>query len=148
MKNSLVKHPRESTLDPILVLTLLLLCGQSTPGLLFVYKTARSEEKRVLTISSILFEKTAMPISDSLRKLGKEISKNPLTWALHGGKDYDLLFTASPSDQEKIAALTTDFSGTAAAQIGTITEGSDDIWIETETSQGNIVSGGYSHFKK
>ena len=38
-----------------------------------------------------------VPLSEDVRALGREISVNPLTWALNGGEDYQLTGTISPS---------------------------------------------------
>lgn len=38
-----------------------------------------------------------VPLSEDVRVLGREISVNPLTWALNGGEDYQLTGTISPS---------------------------------------------------
>jgi len=38
-------------------------------------------------------EKEKVPISDKTRKTGKKLGIDPLKWALHGGEDFELVFT-------------------------------------------------------
>ncbi|MDD4225566.1 MAG: thiamine-phosphate kinase [Mariniphaga sp.] len=44
----------------------------------------------------------SIPIDNQTRKMADELNINPLVAALHGGEDYELLFTIAPEDQNKI----------------------------------------------
>ncbi len=92
-----------------------------------------------------LLQAESIPMSDELLKLAAEAEKSPLSWALHGGEDYELLFTASSADEEKILSLTSKVLGTHAAKTGTITQ-DEGIWLQTEKGKEPIQSGGYVHF--
>jgi thiamine-monophosphate kinase len=92
-----------------------------------------------------LLQATSIPMSDKLQRLAAEVDKSPLDWALHGGEDYELLFTASSADEEKIVSLTSKVSGTPGAKIGTIIY-EDGIWVETEKGKELLMPGGYTHF--
>jgi len=92
-----------------------------------------------------LLQATSIPMSDRLQRLAAEVEKSPLDWTLHGGEDYELLFTASSADEEKIVTLTSKVSGTPVAKIGTIIH-EDGIWLETEKGKERLRSGGYVHF--
>jgi thiamine-monophosphate kinase len=92
-----------------------------------------------------LLQATSIPMSDALVRLAAHVQKSPLDWALHGGEDYELLFTASSSDEEKIVSLVTKISGAPPARIGTIIKG-DGIWLETEAGRKRLSPGGYVHF--
>jgi thiamine-monophosphate kinase len=92
-----------------------------------------------------LLQATSIPMSDKLQRLAAEVEKSPLDWALHGGEDYELLFTASSGDEENIVSLTTEVSGTPAAKIGTIIK-KDGIWLKTEKDKERLKSSGYLHF--
>ncbi len=48
-----------------------------------------------------LFEET-VPIDNQTREMALEMNINPLVAALNGGEDYELLFTLTPGDTEKI----------------------------------------------
>jgi thiamine-monophosphate kinase len=92
-----------------------------------------------------LLQVASVPLSDKLKELAAEFEKSPLEWALHGGEDYELLFTASPTSREKIVSLTKTVLGIPPLKIGTIIEG-DTIWLETEQGKQPLSSGGYVHF--
>jgi len=92
-------------------------------------------------------QESSIPMSDELLKLAAEVEKRPLDWALHGGEDYELLFTASSADKEKVVALTTKVLGTPAAKIGTIIQ-DEGIWLETEKGKEPLGLRGYAHFSK
>jgi thiamine-monophosphate kinase len=92
-----------------------------------------------------LLRTASMPMSVELRKLATEVDKSPLDWALHGGEDYELLFTASSGDEEKIVSLTTKVSGSPATKIGTIVH-EDGVWLETHKGKKPLRPGGFIHF--
>jgi thiamine-monophosphate kinase len=92
-----------------------------------------------------LLRATSIPMSDRLLRLAAEVEKSPLDWALHGGEDYELLFTASSANEEKILTLTAKISGTPATKIGTIIH-EDGIWLKTEKGKQSLESTGYVHF--
>lgn len=94
-----------------------------------------------------VIQAASLPLSDELRKLAAEVKKSPLDWALHGGEDYELLFTASPADEGKILSLTASVLGTPSVKIGRIVDG-ESVWLETEQGRKAITSGGYTHFSK
>lgn len=94
-----------------------------------------------------LLQATSIPISEEVHRVASEAEKSPLEWALHGGEDYELLFTASSAHEEKIVSLTTKVSGSPAAKIGTIIH-EDGIWLETEKGKEPLKPGGYVHFSK
>jgi thiamine-monophosphate kinase len=92
-----------------------------------------------------LLQATSIPMSDELLRLGPQVEKSPLEWALRGGEDYELLFTASPANEEKVVSLTTKVSGRPASKIGTITQ-EDGIWLDTDKGKEPLEPGGYVHF--
>ncbi|NVL89619.1 MAG: thiamine-phosphate kinase [Desulfobacterales bacterium] len=92
-----------------------------------------------------LLQATSIPMSDKLLKLAAEAKKKALDWVLHGGEDYELLFTASPADREKIESIAAKVSNTPVTKIGTIiTEAG--VRLETEKGKEPLGPGGYVHF--
>ncbi len=89
----------------------------------------------------------SIPMSSSLMKLADKIERSPLKWALHGGEDYELLFTASPADGERILSVDSNMSGKPPTKIGTIIQ-DKGIWLETENETKRLESGGYLHFSR
>lgn len=94
-----------------------------------------------------LIHATSLPISDEVRRLASEVSKSALEWALHGGEDYELLFTAPPEHAKEIVSLTTKVSGHPPSRIGTIIH-DDHVWLETDKGKDLLEPGGYVHFSK
>ncbi len=92
-----------------------------------------------------LLQAKSIPMSDELLRLAAEVDKSPFDWALNGGEDYELLFTASSSDEEKIVAITTKVLGSPPSKIGTIIKG-DGISLEAETGIKRLGPGGHVHF--
>jgi thiamine-monophosphate kinase len=94
-----------------------------------------------------LLRTASVPMSIELRRLATEVDKSPLDWALHGGEDYELLFTASSADEEKIISLTTEVSGNPATKIGMIVD-EDGVWLETHEGKKPLKPGGFIHFSR
>ena len=82
-----------------------------------------------------------------LLELAAEAEKEALHWALHGGEDYELLFTSSPADREKVQALTANLSGGSAVKVGTIVR-EYGILLARQGTRMPLQSGGYVHFGK
>ncbi|MCB0698950.1 MAG: thiamine-phosphate kinase [Chitinophagales bacterium] len=73
----------------------------------------------------ILYEKK-LPIHDEARELAYEFKIDPTMCALNGGEDYELLFTVSQEDYEKLVL------NESISPIGYITEAEEGIKLETK----------------
>jgi thiamine-monophosphate kinase len=89
----------------------------------------------------------SLPLSDELEQLASLADKDPVEWALHGGEDYELLFTSSSADRDEIVSLTTEILGKPAVKIGTIDQ-KDGIRLETDEGMQLLRPGGYTHFSR
>jgi len=87
-----------------------------------------------------LVELSALPISPALRRL----EKNPVDLALHGGEDYQLLFTVAPERLTGLAALQKKFE---IHRIGRMTRGKGVRVMDEQGSQRPLKVGGYEHLK-
>ncbi|NVM21172.1 MAG: thiamine-phosphate kinase [Desulfobacterales bacterium] len=94
-----------------------------------------------------VLEAASIPLSSDLSRLAAEMGKNPLDWALHGGEDYALLFTASPADKAKIESLTAKLSGSPATRVGAIVR-EDGISLVYHEGKVPLEPCGYLHFSK
>ena len=47
-------------------------------------------------------DEAKVPMDNQTKKMAEELNINPLVAALNGGEDYELLFTVSPKDYEKL----------------------------------------------
>lgn len=84
----------------------------------------------------------AVEISGRIRpKIG-----DPLELALHGGDDYELLFTARPG---KLPLLPWHFKGLRVSPIGRITSGTNIVWHDAKTHVSKILrQGGWDPFRR
>lgn len=94
-----------------------------------------------------LLQAASLPLSGQLERLASLADKDPTEWALRGGEDYELLFTASSANKDEIVSLTTKVLGNPAAKIGTIVQ-EDGIWLETHEGKQPLRPGGYRHFSR
>jgi len=90
-----------------------------------------------------------LPISDAARAVARAVGKEPLEWALGGGEDYELLFTAPAGRAEELAALVRKETSTPVSVIGEIVPA--DAGIEVIREGGKPISlerGGWDHFRR
>ena len=86
-------------------------------------------------------EEGKIPIKDESKKLALEFNLDPVTCALNGGEDYELLFTVDPEDLDKIRFMPD------VVIIGEITPATDKLTLHT--TGGNIhelKAQGWNHF--
>lgn len=86
-------------------------------------------------------EEGKIPIKQEAQMLALKFQLDPVTTALNGGEDYELLFTVAESDLEKVRYLP------SAYIIGEITDKSDGVTLHT--TGGNIhplKAQGWNHF--
>lgn len=89
----------------------------------------------------------ALPISPATRAIAEALGKDPLKWALHGGEDYQLLFTAPADKAEALATLVEDETDTPVTIIGEIIEeGMHLVFPSGETLP--LEPRGWDHFRR
>ena len=87
-------------------------------------------------------DEAKVPMDNQTKKMAEELNINPLVAALNGGEDYELLFTVSPEEYEK---LKNDPDFTAIGEMVNEAEGTNLV-----TSGGALVplwSQGWNHHK-
>ncbi len=72
-----------------------------------------------------------------------EDNSDALALALHGGEDYELLFTVHP---RKISKVPAELNGVPVTQIGEITKKSTGLKIRTGGKWTRLLAAGYQHF--
>ena len=65
-------------------------------------------------------ELARLPLSPSLRSVAASIGSDPFSWALHGGEDYELLFTVSPGNEQRVIEAVHAATGIPVTPIGTM----------------------------
>ncbi|MCS7229749.1 MAG: thiamine-phosphate kinase [Candidatus Kryptonium sp.] len=87
---------------------------------------------------------TSLPVDDLVKKIAKdEFNEDYLMYVLHGGEDYELLFTVSENELKKLNELYNEVK-----VIGRILDREQGIkLIKEDKSEVDIETGGWDHFK-
>jgi thiamine-monophosphate kinase len=91
-----------------------------------------------------LVDASRIPIDHLVTELCGRRALDPLMLALHGGEDFELLFTVKA---ENVAKLPTRVDGVSATRIGEITDAPSGIRIAEGSKVWNLEPGGWEHFK-
>ncbi len=87
-----------------------------------------------------------IPLSPLLRKAAKTCGQSPLDWALAGGEDYHLLFTAGEQQVAALCSLVREKTGRELFAVGRIVEGRG-VFLEEAGQRREISYRGYEHFR-
>ncbi len=90
-----------------------------------------------------LIDSTLLPIDDRVTELCGRRALDPLQLALHGGEDFELLFTVKP---DKAAKLPRRVDGVEIKRIGEITAVSEGVKISEGSRIWELKPGGWKHF--
>ncbi|MCI0487233.1 MAG: thiamine-phosphate kinase [Blastocatellia bacterium] len=94
--------------------------------------------------SGAIIHAAALPIDDSVIALAPdELKTDPLDLALHGGEEYELLFTAPPENRDRIIELSAA-TGLPVTEIGEIIIG-EGLRIERNGALEPVKPRGYEH---
>ncbi|MEN3334284.1 MAG: thiamine-monophosphate kinase [Blastocatellia bacterium] len=85
----------------------------------------------------------SIPIAAAVHLLAGELKTEPLLLALHGGEEYELLFTARPENHQPIAELSSELNVPITA-IGEITK-SSGLQLERDGALEILQPSGYEH---
>jgi thiamine-monophosphate kinase len=91
-----------------------------------------------------LVDASRIPIDHLVTELCGRRALDPLMLALHGGEDFELLFSVKA---ENVAKLPTRVDGISATRIGEITGTPSEIRIAEGSKVWNLEPGGWEHFK-
>jgi len=87
-----------------------------------------------------------LPISATFRRTASRFPAFPYHLVLSGGEDYELAFTASPGNHEKIADLMKN-CGIEATPVGIVTNSSQVLVIQPDGNGYDQQVTGFTHFK-
>jgi thiamine-monophosphate kinase len=90
-----------------------------------------------------LIDSSLLPIDSRVVELCGRRALDPLQLALHGGEDFELLFTVKPADA---ARLPRRVDGVEIKRIGEITNAIDDVKISEGPRIWDLKPGGWKHF--
>ncbi|MCD6389167.1 MAG: thiamine-phosphate kinase [Desulfobulbaceae bacterium] len=85
-----------------------------------------------------------IPFSESLLQAAPTLHLNPLSLALRGGEDYQLIFTSSPEHATSLPRLVRDQTGGEIFSIGRITSGQGVTLLDNDRRK-DISFQGYEH---
>lgn len=83
----------------------------------------------------------AIPVNEETYNMALKFNLDPITCALNGGEDYELLFTIAPEDETKLSGEE------AFSIIGTITKAENGCVLVTRSgNRHNLKAQGWNHF--
>jgi thiamine-monophosphate kinase len=91
-----------------------------------------------------MIDAARIPINHVVTELCGRRALDPLMLALHGGEDFELLFSVK---SENVAKLPWRVDGVSLTRIGEITDAADGIRIAEGSKIWNLEPGGWEHFK-
>jgi thiamine-monophosphate kinase len=92
-----------------------------------------------------LIQSAALPLDENVVRLCGRRALDPLDLALHGGEDFELLFTVHPNDA---ARLPKRVDSVAICRIGEITNEPGHIRIAEKNRVWDLAPQGFEHFKR
>ena len=104
-----------------------------------------SDLNRLCTAGGVgaLIDSALLPIDNHVTELCGRRALDPLQLALHGGEDFELLFTVKPED---VARLPRRVDGVEIKRIGEITNASEGVKIAEGSRTWELKPGGWKHF--
>ncbi len=89
-----------------------------------------------------------LPVSDNCRKAAKILGQDPIAWALAGGEDYQLLFTAQSDAVPVLEKAMRENCGTGIHVIGHINEDTQNLVVLDENNEPMSMdaNSGWDHF--
>jgi thiamine-monophosphate kinase len=104
-----------------------------------------SDLNRLCTASNAgaLIDAALLPVDERVTELCGRRALDPLQLALHGGEDFELLFTVKPKDAPRLPRRV---DGVDIKRIGEITAASEGIKISEGTRTWDLKPAGWKHF--
>ena len=96
------------------------------------------------SVAGALIQSSAIPLDQHAVALCGRRALDPLLLALHGGEDFELLFTVPP---EALGRVPRQVDGVPITRIGEITNEPDSIRIAEGNRVWDLPAGGFEHFK-
>ena len=104
-----------------------------------------SDLNRLCSASGVgaMIDSSLLPIDERVTELCGRRALDPLQLALHGGEDFELLFTVKPEDASR---LPRKVDGVGIKSIGQITAAFEGVKISEGSRIWELKSGGWKHF--
>ncbi len=90
-----------------------------------------------------------VPLSQELCTIASVAAHDPLDWALHGGEDYELLFSVSPGKEDFVFEALQSATGTSITPIGKLCPAEEGIKLVWPGGQEEaLVPGSWDHLRQ
>jgi thiamine-monophosphate kinase len=80
-----------------------------------------------------------LPLSPAIRSLAASIHYDAFSWALHGGEDYELLFSVSPGNEQRVIEAVHSATGILVTPIGTLLPPESGMKLLSSDGQENVL---------
>jgi thiamine-monophosphate kinase len=91
-------------------------------------------------------EAAAVPVDPRAAGLERARGGEPLSLALHGGEDYQLLLAVGPEEMEELGELARVW-GVPVTPVGSFVEGEPVVQLRDAAGERPLVPGGHDHFR-
>lgn len=107
-----------------------------------------SELHEICTASGVgcLIWEKALPVDPRVKEVARAAGQDPLEWALFGGEDFELLFTAGTAAQSAVLRAV-QAGQVEAVKIGVVTRGPGVFLVKSGGQVVPLKRGGYDHFR-
>ena len=104
-----------------------------------------SDLHHVCTESNVggMIDSASLPLDEDVKQLCGRRKLDPLALALHGGEDFELLFTVAP---ENVSRLPKRVDGVPISHIGEITSDSGSVRVREKNHEWDLPPKGFQHF--
>jgi thiamine-monophosphate kinase len=94
-------------------------------------------------------ELARLPLSPAIHTIAYEAGQDPWQWALHGGEDYELLFTVARGYEQEVIEAVQAATGTLVTVIGSMLPLEERLWLlHSDGHQENLCPQGWDHLRK
>ena len=96
---------------------------------------------------ALLVHEERLPASRSFRALAETLGEDAAAAVLHGGEDYELLFTLPPREAKRVGPRAT-LAGVPVTEIGEVIEGPGRVLLRTAGRTRRLSRTGFHHFMR
>lgn len=80
-----------------------------------------------------------LPLSQALRTIASVAVHDPSDWALHGGEDYELLFSVAPGKEDLVIQAVQSATGTSITEIGKLCPAEEGMKLVSPGGQEKVL---------
>jgi thiamine-monophosphate kinase len=93
----------------------------------------------------IVLERLRLPVSEALEACAAREGEDPVAWVLSGGDDYELLFTARPSDRARVETCA-GAAGVPVTRVGRVEAGRGAV-LQDAIGERSVEELGFDHLR-